>query len=343
MSTTTLEAPAAAERRHLLEPDQPRLAIVFNPASGTEDPALRRARVEAAARAGGLNGPLQETDRKLGARHPARKVLQDGIRRLLVRGGDGSVTEAASVLAGSNVELAVIPGGTRNLLAVNLGLPADADAAMRLPLTGEARPFDVGRIGQTVFLVMAGMGADARMIRDADRQLKRRYGVLAYAVAAWRHFRKPPTLYRITVDGRTYRRRAQTVLIANLGRITGGIELVGGANPEDGLLEVAILKAKTPRDLARIALRAFLGKIRGDELVEIHRGRHIVVRSSQAQPVQVDGNPFGTRRHMEARVEPGALRLVHPPAPAVPPIVAALAGGGRVALRLSLLAQVPQF
>src|SRR5207248_1370160 len=136
-------------------------AIVFNPASGAEDPAVRRARIEAAARAAGLTCPLQETDRKLGARPLARKALEDGIQRLLVCGGDGSVTEAASVLAGSEVELAVLPGGTGNLLALNLGRPADPAAAMPVALTGEARPFDVGRIGNTVFLFMAGMGADA--------------------------------------------------------------------------------------------------------------------------------------------------------------------------------------
>jgi diacylglycerol kinase family enzyme len=93
---------------------------------------------------------------------------------------------------------------------------------MELALTGETRRIDVGQANGETFLIMAGIGADAQMIQDADRELKNRLGPLAYFVAAWKNRGRSRVTYRITIDGRTIRRRAQTVLVANLGRVTGG-------------------------------------------------------------------------------------------------------------------------
>src|SRR5712691_12127040 len=236
-----------------------RVAIIFNPVSGTQDPNKRPAVLEALVHAAGLTSELGETDREQGAVPLARKAVADGAERLLVCGGDGTATEAASALAGSGVALAVLPGGTGNLLAVNLGIPTDPEAALRLALTGEARPLDVGRANGKVFLVMAGMGLDAHMVRDADRELKERLGALAYLVATLRNLRRPPTRYAITIDGRLIYRRARTVLVANVGRITGGLELLPGAVPEDGLLDVAILHAQGFWDLVLVALGALVG------------------------------------------------------------------------------------
>src|SRR5439155_4941932 len=157
-------------------------------------------------------GELGETDREQGATPLARKALAAGMERLLVSGGDGSVTEAADVLAGSPVALAVLPGGTGNLLALNLGVPSDAEAAMRLALTGEVRPVDVGRANGKVFLIMAGVGVDAHMVRDADRNMKERLGVLAYFWAILRNLGRNDTRYDITIDDRLLHRRAKSVL-----------------------------------------------------------------------------------------------------------------------------------
>jgi diacylglycerol kinase family enzyme len=221
--------------------------------------------------------------------------------------------EAAGALAGTGVALAVLPGGTGNLLSLNMGLPADADVAMQVALTGEVRPMDVGRADGTVFLMMAGMGMDAEMIRDADRELKDRLGVLAYFVAALRNIRRPPLRYSITIDGRRFQRRAQTVIVANLGRITGGVTLVPDADPEDGQLEVAILRARSVWDLGVVAWRALLGQLRGEPLLEVHRGREIVIETRTPQPVQLDGNETAPTTRLEVHIEPGALRLVRAP------------------------------
>lgn len=304
---------------------QERVAFIFNPVSGTQDPAARRSRLEQLSREVGLTCRLDETDLQEGARPLARRALEDGIQRVIVSGGDGSVAEAAEVIAGTDVILGVVPGGTGNLLAVNLGLPNDPAAAIRGAINEDYQALDVGRANGRVFLIVAGIGADARMVQDADRELKQRWGALAYFIAAWRNLGRPLVRYRITIDGETYTRRAQTVLVGNLGRITGGVELIPGADPTDGVLDVAIIRARNFRDIVIVALRAILGRHQSDNLTEIHRGRKIVIEAQQPQPAEIDGNDIGETRRLVVEVEPGALKLARPaPTPSPFPDPAAL-------------------
>ncbi|HET6384693.1 MAG TPA: diacylglycerol kinase family protein [Armatimonadota bacterium] len=300
--------------RELLETtcDLERVAIVFNPVSGTLDGEARRLTLETAARGAGLKCDLVETDKVAGARPLAEQAVRDGMERLLVSGGDGSATEAADALTGSGVTLALLPSGTGNLLALNLGIPTDCEEAMRLALTGQPRPFDVGRANGAAFLIMAGMGVDARMVHDADRAAKRRLGVLAYFIAAWRHLGRRFVFYTVIIDGRRIRRIAQSVIVANVGKITGGIEMVPGASPRDGLLDVAILRARGPIQMASLATRALLGRNRSDNLLEIHRGKRIVIQTPRPQLIEIDGNEVTPSNRLEITIEPSSLQLICP-------------------------------
>ena len=292
--------------------DAERVAVIFNPVSGMQDPALRRKRLEQLAVDAGLTCELGETDVELGARPLAEKAVADGVQRLIISGGDGSVAEAADVVAGTDVVLGVVPGGTGNLLAVNLGLPTDPAAAFKAATHGLVRSIDVGRANGRVFLLVAGIGADARMVRDADRDLKRRWGVLAYAIAVLKNLSRPLTRYRITVDGETFTRRAQSVLVGNLGKITAGLELIPGADPTDGILEVTVLRARSVSDLAQLFFRTLLGQRQSDNLTEIRKGRRITIETEPPQPVEIDGNHLGSTRRLEITVEPAALKIATP-------------------------------
>jgi diacylglycerol kinase (ATP) len=316
-----------ATPRVMLEPvcDLERVAIVYNPVSGTDDPLARRTALEELAQRSGLSCGLTETERERGAGPLAEQAVADHLERLIISGGDGSVTEAAHVLAGTETALAVLPSGTGNLLAINLGIPLDREHAMRLALTGEAHPTDVGRANGQVFLIAVGMGLDARMIRDADREQKRKFGAFAYVLAVLRNLQRPNAWYAITIDGKRIRRRGQTVLVANLGRITAGLELVPGSDPSDGLLEVAILKSQQLTDLARMGWRMIRGERRPRDVLEVHRGRHILVEAERPLPVQFDGESAGRTARLEVEAVPGALKVVRPAEPEPPPLVAALA------------------
>ena len=305
-----------------------------------EDPEVRRSALEELAKTAGLTCDLAETDVTHGSLPAAEKAVADGIERLIVCGGDGSVAEAAHALTGSPTSLAVVPSGTANLLALNLGIPADREDAMRFALTEQARPTDVARTNLGAFVIAAGMGLDARIMREADRALKDKYGHLAYFIAGWRNLGRPNRRYTITIDGRVLHRLAQTVLIANMGRITAGLELVPGSRPDDGLLEIAVIRARTIREMAVLGFRALLGKPRNDDLTEFHSGRHVVVEAERPQPVQLDGNDVGQADRLEVAIEPGALLLVRPadiPNPTVAAAVASSVGRSRLPLFVFLV------
>ena len=305
--------------------DLSRVALIFNPVSGTENPSTRRLSLEELAKRSGLECALIETERGQGAAPLAKQAVADHMDRLIVSGGDGSVTEAAHALAGTETALAVLPAGTGNLLAINLGIPLNLEEAMRLALTGEALPTDIGRVNGQVFLVAVGMGLDARMIRDADREAKKKYGALAYVLAVLRNLPRPNAWYSITIDGRRIRRPGQTVLVSNLGRITAGLELVPGSDPSDGLLEVAILKSQRLTDLARMGWRMLRSERRPRDVLEVHRGRHILVEAERPLPVQFDGEIAGRTARLDVQVEPGALKFVRPSEPAPTALAAAFA------------------
>jgi hypothetical protein len=151
------------------------------------------------------------------------------------------------------------------------------------------------------------------MVHDADREMKDRLGVLAYFVAAYRNLGRRPVRYAIRIDGRLYHRHAKTDLVAKMGKITGGLELVPGTDPEDGLLDVVILRAQGFRDFALLAGKALIGRHADDPLLEFHRGREILIETAVPQPVQIDGNELEPTTRLHVRVEPGALRVVRAP------------------------------
>jgi diacylglycerol kinase (ATP) len=295
--------------------DRERVAFIFNPASGQGDARARQTQAERLLRRAGLDCGLTHTRHDHGAGPLAREAVEAGIKRVLVSGGDGSVMEAAGALVGTDVALGIVPGGTGNLFALNLGIPADMEPAVRLALTGRPTAIDVGSLNGTAFVLMAGMGWDAQMIQDADRNLKNRLGVLAYFWAALRNLRHPSVIYQIQIDGRTLRRRAKSVLIANVGRITGGLQLIPDTHPRDGLLDVAVLRAESLWDLAGLLWSALRGKMREDPRLETFRGREILIETARPQPLQIDGNEAGETDRAEIRVLEQALNVVLPPQP----------------------------
>jgi diacylglycerol kinase family enzyme len=219
-------------------------------------------------------------------------------------------------LAGTEVPLAVLPGGTGNLLATNFDVPVDLDGAVEVALDGDRVRLDVAAMDDDRFVVMGGIGFDAAMLRDADPKLKERLGAMAYALSGFRHLRRRVTRFRLRLDDRpVVERTGQGVLVGNLGRLQGGLPVLPDARPDDGLLDVAVLQTRTVLDWLVLAARVLLRRRRKDPQLEPFQARRVEIGCDRPQPVERDGDPLDTPRdHLVIEVIPKALTLCVPPA-----------------------------
>jgi YegS/Rv2252/BmrU family lipid kinase len=289
-----------------------RSAVVINPTK-VVDVAERRRRIRAALAAAGWEPPLWfETTRADTGAKQTRQAVDAGVEVVFACGGDGTVMACIGALVGTEVALAVLPAGTGNLLAANLGLPDDPEAGVEVAVRRGRRKIDVGVVGDRTFAVMAGMGFDAAMVGGAPERLKRHLGWPAYAVSAMKHLRSRPMQIEVRLDDRKpLHRRARSVLVANVGRLQGGIRLLTDAEPDDGLLDVALL---TPRKLRHWAVLAAAVLLRRDRTprMEVFRARRVEVISDRPQPRQLDGDVIEPADTLSVRVIHEALWLCVP-------------------------------
>ncbi len=295
------------------------VTVIFNPVSGQGDPEERKKRIEEALAEHGYRCQHLVTTKEKGARHFAEEALKDGVDLLAVSGGDGTVVEAAGALIGTDVPLAIFPAGTGNLLSVNLNIPPQVPEGVHAALFGTKRPLDLARLRlpdtgeERFFAILAGAGYDAAVIRDADREAKNRMGLLAYFWAAARNLGKKPVRTTIRLDGgQPLVRRAKSVMVANMGRIQGGVDVVPDANPQSGELEVAILKAESLGAWARLAWSAVRKRLREERAIEYRSAKRVEVEMAFPQPFQYDGEEAGRVRRFSAEIVPHAVQVMVP-------------------------------
>jgi YegS/Rv2252/BmrU family lipid kinase len=286
-----------------------RAAVVHNPIRVTDLPALKR-RVEPAMARAGWEPPLWlETTLEEPGAGLARQAVADGCDVVFVAGGDGTVMAVATALAGTGVPLAILPTGTGNLLARNLDLPfTDEQACLRIGLTGRTRPIDVGAVEGRKFVVMAGLGFDAAMMRDAPEGLKKRVGWPAYVVSATKHLRGRGIRVTLTLDdGEPLHRRVRTVVVGNVGRLQGNFPLLPDAVPDDGVLDVVVIATRNVLDWARVGTRVLRRADVPDRRIERFTAKHVLIEASHSQPRQLDGDVIEDGRRLDIQVEAGAL------------------------------------
>src|SRR6185312_556526 len=167
-----------------------------------------------------------------------KRALAEGAELFFVWGGDGTVQRCIDTMAGSDAALVILPAGTSNLLATNLGIPQDIEQAVSIGLHGERRRLDVGRFDGERFAVMAGAGFDAAMIRDSGNGgMKERLGRAAYIWSGSENMRMKPFRAKIAIDGLPwYTGKASCILFGNVGELLGGVEVFEDARPDDGKL-----------------------------------------------------------------------------------------------------------
>ncbi|HJU03100.1 MAG TPA: diacylglycerol kinase family protein [Actinomycetes bacterium] len=292
-----------------------RVAVVFNPATGGGDDAdRRRGDTRAALEGAGLDVLWLETTKEDPGQGQTAKAVAEGVDLVMAQGGDGTVMACVTGLAGTEVPLAVLPGGTGNLLATNFDVPADLEGAVEVALDGDRVRLDVAAMDDDRFVVMGGVGFDAAMLRDADPRLKERLGAVAYVLSGFKHLRRRATRFRLTLDDRPpLQRTGQGVLVGNLGRLQGGLPVMPDARPDDGLLDVAVLQTRTVLDWLTLAWRVLARRSRKDPQLELFQARRVEIACDRPQPVERDGDPLKeSRDHLVIEVVPGALTLCVP-------------------------------
>jgi diacylglycerol kinase (ATP) len=288
-----------------------RVAVVFNPVARGADE--RRAPTQRALDRAGLEVLWLETTPTEAGQGLVRRALEDDVELVLVSGGDGTIMACATGLADTGVPLALLPAGTGNLLAVNLDIPRDLEDAVGVALNGERRRIDLGCSEQGCFVVMAGLGFDAAMLRDTSPALKARVGALAYVVGALRHLRAEPVEIEVLIDDRDLiTTEASMVLIGNLGKLQGGLSALPGADPGDGLLNVAIVRAGSIATWSAIAFQTLRGRADRARHVQARTASSVEVRAERPLPLELDGDIFDDTRVFRAEVRPGALTLCVP-------------------------------
>lgn len=266
-------------------------------------------------------------------RSAARSAREAQPNVVLVAGGDGTTRIVASELQGHGIPLALVPIGTGNLLARNLGLPlGDLDAAVQIAFSGTDRDIDValaeferedGSVDRNTFLVMAGIGLDANMALNTNSRLKKRIGWLAYVIPIARSVlghKQAEMHYRID-KGPRLALKAHTVIVGNCGTLTNDILLIPDAVVDDGVLDVVVLRPKRRAGWggvgSRLAMNGILNRsAAGRDLMRLTpdlkalryaQGRRLDVAFSEPEPIELDGDSFGKVTKARITVQPKAL------------------------------------
>lgn len=304
----------------------PRVGLVLNPRTRRAVRARERLVRELEQRGAAPPVVLATTVESPGAAQAA-ELLQVGVDLVVVAGGDGTVRGVVSALTGAGVPLAILPTGTANLFARNLGLASRRPAAaLSAALDGHDLALDVGqawvriaddparRHGPLPFLVMAGIGRDARTVAATCQRLKGLLGWIAYLAAGAGQALRPALPMLVDLDGSSRQVRTWTVLFGNFPRIRAGIAVFPHIRPDDGLLECLQVPLRHVLEWVGVAAHGLVGRPRRVRVLEYSLVSRARVVPEQPQPVQLDGDVVPDVVELEVGLAPGAL-LVRVPQP----------------------------
>jgi diacylglycerol kinase family enzyme/membrane-associated phospholipid phosphatase len=313
-----------------------RVLVVQNPIAGQSSPEFVRQIICAAFEAAGWQCDVYETTGHDDFPALIEQARRDGDDLVVAVGGDGTVADVADALVGAKIPLGIVPLGTGNVLAAELGISEDPRQAVAL-LVGEHHvcQLDAMQVAGHHYFLQVGTGLGSLMIRDTSREAKRRFGRLAYMVTLIRGlFGYRLRRYTLLIDGRVRRVRAWDVLVANAGTLgMRPLQWSPEINPTDGRLDVVVVKIRSLRDWSKVLWRLLLGLPHSGPAIRVYPLRHqATIASRRPQPVQADGEMIGTTP-FAVRLVPRAIAVIVPvECPATEP--ASAAEGRERALRL---------
>lgn len=280
------------------------ILVILNPAARSERAKAAWRRIEKLP-----NCTMRVTTGPGDAQAVAEAAVKEGFGTIVAAGGDGTVNEVVNGLVGADVSLGILPVGTMNVFAAELGLPGDLDEAWAVIRAGRTRKVDLLRANQQYFIQLAGVGLDAQVVQATSWNFKKNFGPLSYLISAAQIAAKKPPRLLVEADGIT--REGSFVLIGN-GRYYGGpVAFFKDARIDDGKLDVLIFKNLAYLDIARYLATVFMGKHTTLSDVEYFQTRRALVRSDEDVPVEVDGEVV-TTLPVTFRISSRKLRVVVP-------------------------------
>ncbi len=301
------------------EPRFKRVHIIVNPASGQDKPVLGI--INDAFNGSGVDWDVMVTKEAGDGKRYAEAALAAGVDAVGVYSGDGTLGEVAGALVGTDTPLAIFPGGTANVMSVELGIPSNVAEACALVArsTGVVRAIDVGRMGDQYFLTRLGMGLEANVIQQTDRAQKDRMGWLAYALNGLRELASPKVSeYHITLDGREFDTEGLVCMVANSGILSPNSGIPGASvlsfapnvSVSDGLLDVMVIRSGDLSSLFSVAASIMAGNEDADRMLH-WQGHEVSVVATPPQTIQLDGELVG-ETPVSARIMPLALKVIVP-------------------------------
>lgn len=282
-------------------------AVILNPAARGARARRLQARIEA------LTGSavIYATSRCGDAECLARDAVRDGYRRIVAAGGDGTVNEVVNGIAGSNAALGLLPLGTMNVFATELGLPGDLERCWQVVCDGATRLVDLPSANGKHFVQLAGIGLDAQVVKETSLAFKKSFGPLSYLVSAAQIAARPPPRLRVET-AESIAVEGSFVLIGN-GRLYGGpFPFFKQAVIDDGLFDVLVFKKLNYLDMMRYLQDViFRSSITSPE-VEYLQTTSVSVTSEDAVPVEIDGELIG-KCPVHFSIQPRGLRVFAPP------------------------------
>ena len=287
-----------------------RIHVVINPASGQNQYILNT--INRVFHDHQAAWDVSITQKSGDAARFARQAIADGAEIVGAYGGDGTVMEVAEAVAGGQIPMAILPGGTANLMSVELGIPKDLTKASQILVDPNSvvRHIDMGQVGEMKFMLRVGLGFAGEKVKIADREMKDKWGILAYSIAGLKALKTTSVAqYRITVDGIEHETDGKTCLIDNAGNIgMQGMSADKSISVSDGMLDVIVVRDASVSSWIAVGDQ-ILGREPKPGAVKHWQGREISIECDPPQTVQLDGEIWDPTP-VSAKVLPGVLPVL---------------------------------
>lgn len=295
--------------------DQPilkKIPVLVNPEAGRGGSGRRLPELEKAGLRFGFSVDLRFTEYPGHARKLAAQALEEGVKQLLVMGGDGTISDVADVLSDTGVEIGIIPAGTGNDIARSLGIiPGDMKEAFGRIVKGDTISFDVGleRVSGRRFVSFVGCGFPAIVAEEANR-MKFMKGRSVFFFSLYKAVTKLRGIpLALTLDGQRKEMICTSIMIQNTPFTGGGLKVAPGAEINDGFLDVVVVGEIGRLELMRNFPKLYSGRHLDHPAFQLMKGKHITVELPDNQLVSYDGETDRADR-LEIEVKPGAIRLI---------------------------------